>query len=61
MRTTEDWQVRLINQLGQVVETQRGSASTPIELNTTDYKSGIYVVDFQSETTKWTKKVMIKH
>jgi hypothetical protein len=60
-RTTEDWQVRLINQLGQVVETQRGSASTPIELNTTHYQSGIYVVDFQSETTKWTKKVMIKH
>ena len=60
-RTTEDWQVRLINQLGQVIETQRGSASTPIEFNTMDYQSGIYVVDFQSETTKWTKKVMIKH
>ena len=60
-QTTENWQVRLINQLGQVIETQRGSASTPIELNTIDYQSGIYVVDFQSETTKWTKKVMIKH
>jgi hypothetical protein len=60
-RTTEDWQVRLINQLGQVVETQRGSASTPIEFSTINYQSGIYVVDFQSETTKWTKKVMIKH
>ncbi len=60
-RTTEDWQVRLINQLGQVVETQRGSASTPIEFNTINYQSGIYVVDFQSETMKWTKKVVIKH
>jgi hypothetical protein len=59
--TIENWQVRLINPLGQVVETQRGAASTPIEFNTTTYQSGIYVVDFQSETTRWTKKVVVKH
>ncbi len=60
-KMTEDWTVRLINSLGQVVATERSSASTPIDFHTIDLKSGIYIVDFKSETVKWTKKVMIKH
>ena len=59
--TRDNWQIRLINAFGQVRATQQGSAATPIEIATNDYKSGIYIVEFQSASTRWTKKVMIQH
>jgi hypothetical protein len=60
-QTRDNWQIRLINTLGQVMTTQQGSAATPVEIGINDYKSGMYIVEFQSASTRWTKKVMIQH
>jgi Secretion system C-terminal sorting domain len=59
--TRDNWQIRLINTLGQVMITQQSSAATPIDITTNAYKSGMYIVEFQSASTRWTKKVMIQH
>jgi hypothetical protein len=60
-KMTEEWDVRLINALGQVVATEHSTASNPVDLRTIDFKSGVYIVDFKSENEHWTKKVMIQH
>jgi hypothetical protein len=58
---TADWQVRLLNSMGQVVATQKSTGSSPIEIETHDMKVGMYIVDFQSDATRWTKKVVVAH
>jgi hypothetical protein len=60
-QTRDNWQIRLINSLGQVMTTQKGSGATPMEIATNEYKSGFYIVEFQSASTRWTKKVMVQH
>ena len=59
--TRDAWQVRLLNNLGQAVLTQQGNENAPLTIAINDYKSGIYFVEFKSETAQWTKKVVIQH
>ena len=59
--TDTDWQVRLLNNVGQLVLTQKSSGSTPIEMATQNLNAGVYVLEFQSHETRWTKKVVIQH
>jgi hypothetical protein len=59
--TEANWQVRLLNNVGQLVSTQKSTGSTPIEMVTQNLNAGVYIVEFQSNNTRWTKKVVIQH
>ena len=61
LATRDAWQVRLLNNIGQVILTERGNAEVPLTVATSNYQSGIYFVEFKSETEQWTKKVVIRH
>ena len=61
LATRTAWQVRLLNSVGQVVLTQQGNADSSLTIATNAYKSGVYFVEFKSETAQWTKKVVIQH
>ena len=61
INTRDAWQVQLRNSFGQVVSTHTGVGSSPLEIAVSDYTSGVYIVEYQSETTRWTKKVVVQH
>jgi sugar lactone lactonase YvrE len=61
VNTTDAWQIKLLNNVGQVIATHKGVGASSIEIATQDYNSGMYIVEFQSEETRWTKKVVIQH
>ena len=60
-QTKGDWQVRLINTVGQVVFQKNGTDAQSIDISTAAYKTGIYVVEFKSDSEHWTQKVVIQH
>jgi Secretion system C-terminal sorting domain len=61
VNTTDAWQIKLLNNVGQVIATHKGVGASSIEIATQDFNSGMYIVEFQSEETRWTKKVVIQH
>ena len=61
INTQGAWQVRLLNNLGQLISRETGTAESPLVIETSAYKSGMYFIDFQSEGAHWTKKVVIQH
>jgi hypothetical protein len=61
IETKNDWQIKLLNNVGQVVATHKGMGASSIEITTQDFNSGMYIVEFQSDETRWTKKVVIQH
>jgi hypothetical protein len=60
-KTENAWQVQVLNSFGQVVSTQKSTGTTPLEMNIHDLNAGVYVLEFQSNNTRWTKKVVIQH
>lgn len=61
INTRDAWQIQLRNSFGQVVSTHTGVGSSPLEIAVSDYTSGVYIVEYQSETARWTKKVVVQH
>jgi hypothetical protein len=61
INTLDAWQIQLINSVGQVVLTRTGVGATPLEIATGDFAQGVYIVDYQSDATRWTKKLVIRH
>jgi hypothetical protein len=61
VNTTDAWQIKLLNNVGQVIATHKGVGASSIDIATQDFNSGIYIVEFQSDETRWTKKVVIQH
>lgn len=57
----EDWQVRLFNNTGQLVETFKGTGHTALEMPTQHLETGLYMIDFRSENMRWAKKVVVQH
>ena len=53
--------MRLLNSMGQVVSMQKSVGASPVEFVTQDLMAGMYIVDFQSEDVRRTKKVVVQH
>jgi Secretion system C-terminal sorting domain len=61
VNTSDAWQIKLLNNVGQIVATHKGVGASSIDIATQDFNSGMYIVEFQSDETRWTKKVVIQH
>jgi hypothetical protein len=51
--------VKIYNYLGILIDVIEAN-SDEIEINTSDYNTGIYIIDIQTENGKITKKIIVK-
>jgi Secretion system C-terminal sorting domain len=60
-KTEDAWQVQVLNSVGQVVLAKKSVGATPFEIDVHDVKAGLYILEFQSDNTRWAKKIVVQH
>jgi hypothetical protein len=60
-KTNAAWSVEVVNSLGQVVFSKNEQYNGLLELNTQDFKNGLYLVYFTNGIEKRVEKLMVQH
>ena len=59
--TDSEWQIKLINVVGQTVFTRKGGNNQTLDVNVRDWQNGLYIMEYQSENERKTEKIVIRH
>jgi hypothetical protein len=60
-KTNAAWTIEVVNNLGQVVFSKSEQQNGLLELNTQDFKNGLYLVHLTNGTEKRVEKLMVQH
>jgi photosystem II stability/assembly factor-like uncharacterized protein len=55
------WSIRMLNNVGQVVYTQKGQSNIMVDIDVKSFVNGLYLVEYEALGERKTEKILVQH